>query len=234
MCGRFGIDYELPGLADYFEFDPADVADAYASRLNIAPTSDVLVVRTARSDGAVESARDAMMMRWGLIPHWTRPDALPKRPLFNARAETIDERPTFRVPFARSRCLIPAGCFYEWTASADGARVPMRIAPEGDGTPIAFAGIWSAWNGPDGWVRSCSIITTAANEFISPIHHRMPVILDRDVHEVWLDGETEPEVLRSLIQPREWEGMAIEPANPATFKRREKSGSDGAGQSTLL
>ena len=234
MCGRFGIQYDLETLASYFEFDPASVRESYAINLNIAPTTDVIVIRNARP---LDSPRQASYMRWGLIPHWTKSDAPRSRPMFNARAETIGERPAFRAPFSRQRCLIPASGFYEWTDDASGGRIPMWIRPKTSDEPLGFAGIWSHWNGPDGLVESCNIITTAANDMMSPIHHRMPVILERDTIGAWLDTDTDRSILQHLIQPREWSDMVAEPADQSLLKRKRSSASAATvpeSQSSLM
>ena len=234
MCGRFGIQYDLETLASYFEFDPASVRESYSVNLNIAPTTDVIVVRNSTLP---DLPRQATYMRWGLIPHWARADAPRSRPMFNARAETIGERPAFRATFARQRCLIPASGFYEWTDDDSGGRIPMWIHPHASDEPLGFAGIWSQWNGPDGLVESCSIITTAANDMMSPIHHRMPVILERDTIGAWLATDTDKSILQHLIQPREWSDMVYEPADPSLLKRKSRSepaAREPAPQSNLM
>ena len=117
-------------------------------------------------------------MRWGLVPSWAKDISIGNR-MINARAETLAERPSFRVAFRRRRCLVVADSFYEW--KRDGrSRIPMRISLE-SGELFGFAGLWETWNSPDGRrILSCAIVTTAANEFMAPIHDRMPVILSQD------------------------------------------------------
>ena len=234
MCGRFGIQYDLETLASYFEFDTASVRESYRINLNIAPTADVIVVTHSNHP---DSLRQAGYMRWGLIPHWVQADAPRSRPMFNARAETIGERPAFRVPFSRQRCLIPASGFYEWTDDESAGRIPMWIRPKASDEPIGFAGIWSRWDGPDGLVESCSIITTAANAMMSPIHQRMPVILERGTFGAWLDTDTDKSILQHLIQPREWDDMVAEPADQSLLKRRKSNASvarEPESQTTLM
>lgn len=216
MCGRFGIFNELGTLADAFDFEMPDLEDPYSHNLNITPTMDVLVVRSSRSPSM---RRDALPMRWGLIPPWAKPDAIRQRPLFNARAESISERPTFRVPFARQRCLIPASGFYEWAVGDAGVKMPMWVHPTDRELPIGFAGIWSYWRNGEVPMLSCSVITTAANALKSQIHHRMPVILERDHLSSWLDADFDESVLAPLLLPRDWTGMEIEPADPVLLKR---------------
>ena len=126
--------------------------------------------------------------------------------LTNARAETIAEMPSFRSAWKRRRCLIAADGFYEW--QRDGATgIPYRVSYE-DERPFAFAGLWERWNGPDGPVRSCTVVTTAANAVLAPIHHRMPVVIDPPNFARWLglEGATGDE-LHALLAPREMAGF---------------------------
>ena len=191
MCGRYGLTADPEELAQRFEF--AGDWRHLAPRYNVAPTQQVLAVV-----GGDE--RRASLMRWGLIPHWTEE---PKRgrPLINARAETVAERPAFRAAFRRRRCLVLADGFYEWQRTG-GTKRPMRIVLESGG-PFAFPGLWSVWTDPDvRRVPSCAIITTEANDLLRPIHNRMPVILPRDAEELWLDPEVvDPGAMGSLMIP---------------------------------
>ncbi|MGB8621951.1 MAG: SOS response-associated peptidase, partial [Paracoccaceae bacterium] len=128
-------------------------------------------------------------MRWGFIPHWYKaPDDGPL--LINARAETIAEKPAFRAACRARRCLIPADGFYEWTKTEEGKRLPWYIH-RSDGTPIAFAGIWQEWNGGEGPLVTCAIVTTQANAPMARIHHRMPVSIEQADWPLWLgeDGK---------------------------------------------
>ena len=136
----------------------------------------------------------------GLIPSWAKDASVGNR-LINARAETVAERNSFRSAFVRRRCLVLADGFYEWQRVGK-ARRPMRIVMK-SGEPFAFAGLWDAWRDPNGGiVRSCTIITTEANELLRPIHNRMPVILPRDLESFWLDHDVEDwEVLSDVLVP---------------------------------
>ena len=126
-------------------------------------------------------------MRWGLIPSWAKSASGGSR-MINARAETLAERPSFRTALQRRRCLVLADGFYEWQGKGSSKR-PMRITTA-SGEPFAFAGLWDGWRDPKGEVvRSCTIITTSANELLSPIHDRMPVILTRELEPLWLDQD---------------------------------------------
>jgi putative SOS response-associated peptidase YedK len=141
------------------------------------------------------------MMRWGLVPAWSKDAAIGSR-LINARAETVAEKPSFRSAYKSRRCLIPADGFYEWLKPESGPKQPYRITLAG-GAPFAMAGLWERWEkAPDGTaLETCTIITTAANEFVRPIHHRMPLILGATVHDAWLDAATPPDILSALPNP---------------------------------
>ncbi len=163
------------------------------SRYNIAPTQDVLTV-------VGDAPPRAGFTRWGLIPRWAKNHSIGSR-MINARAETVADKPSFRDTFRRRRCLVLADGFYEWRRTPSGKR-PMRIAMR-SGEPFAFAGIWSIWDDPEGnRIPTCAIITTSANELLRPIHHRMPVILPRNMEGFWLDRSIEdPSRLRSVLTP---------------------------------
>ena len=203
MCGRFVlIDWD--GVEQRFDLPESDLrhiserhaetGDSPAPRYNIAPTQDVLAVR---NDG---DGNRAGMMRWGLVPSWAKDPKIGSR-MINARAETLSERPSFRRAYRRRRCLIVADSFYEWRREGR-QRTPMRIMLE-SGETFAFAGLWETWRRPDGSrMLSCAIVTTSANELVSEIHDRMPVILDPDVESVWLDPDVDDTAaLSELLVP---------------------------------
>ena len=191
MCGRFSLVSDLEELERRFEFKFA--GDAFDKRYNIAPTQEVLTVVGGER-------RRAEFMRWGLIPHWAKDLKISSR-MINARAETAAEKPAFRDALRRRRCLVLADGFYEWQRTG-GARRPMRVVIR-SGEPFAFAGLWSVSTDPDGnRIPSCTIITTEANDVLGPIHDRMPVILPRDMEELWLDRNLEDlAALGSLLTP---------------------------------
>ena len=180
MCGRYTLIADMADLEERFQFDGAHLT--HAPRYNIAPTQTALTVTNGDS-------RRAYQMRWGLIPSWTK-SASAGRPMINARAETVAERPTFRTAFRRRRCLVLANGYYEWQRNGS-RRTPFRITLA-SGEPFAFAGLWETWRDPNGeLVRSCAIITTTANGLLSPIHDRMPVILPRELESLWLDHDVQ-------------------------------------------
>ena len=180
MFGGFSLTSDLVELARRFEFDGnlLELEPNY----NVAPTQNVLTVVGGEN-------RRGKFMRWGLIPQWAKSASIGSR-MINAKAETVAQRPAFRSAFRRRQCLVLADGFYEWQR-AGSLKKPMRIVRE-SGEPFAFAGLWAVWKDPDGnTVPSCTIITTEANDLLRPIHHRMPVILPRQMEEFWLDRDVQ-------------------------------------------
>ncbi len=227
MCGRFGLFTDLAELVELLGFELAMPADAYTPRWNIAPTTQVLAITESSGD------RTGSLMRWGLIPRWAKPETAFKRPMFNARSETVAERPTFRDSFKSRRCLVPANGFFEWRREDSRTKTPMWIH-DAASPIVTFAGIWSVWSGPDGVVESCAIMTSSPNALMEPIHNRMPVILDDEWAAIWLDDAADQTVLLEALKPREWETMQAQEANPDVGSSRN----DGAylldRQSTLF
>lgn len=202
MCGRYASTLPAEALARIFATAPA--GREIPSRWNVAPGQEAPVVRRHPASGA----RRLDLLRWGLVPHWTADPKTGRHPI-NARAETAPTAPMFRDAFARRRCLVPAAAFYEWQAPPAGAtgKPPSKLPPKlpwaiarADGAPLAFAGLWEGWRGPDGAVlRSFVILTTPANAAIAPIHERMPAILEPEAWPLWL-GETEGDAT-GLLRP---------------------------------
>ena len=198
MWGRYSLIADTGELQERFDFDGSELT--HAARYNIAPTQMAL---TVTNDGR----RRGSYMRWGLIPSWARSVSVGNR-MTNARAETVAERPSFRTAFQRRRCLVLADGFYEWERKGSSRR-PMRIMMA-SGEPFAFAGLWDAWRDSMGEVvRSCTIITTGANELLSPIHDRMPVILPRELESLWLDHDIQDyAALAGILTPYTTDEMA--------------------------
>ncbi|MBF6604083.1 MAG: SOS response-associated peptidase [Chloroflexi bacterium] len=178
MCGRFTQQRSDAELAELFDAEP--LSDDPGGHYNVAPTDAASVVVEKGERRAV--AR----YRWGLIPHWATDPSIGSR-LINARAETLASSNAFRDSLAHRRCIVPTDGFYEWRR-ADGTRQPFLIAAA-DGSPLALAGLWSGWRDPatDEIRRTFTIVTTAANEFMAPIHDRMPIVLPRHAWATWLD-----------------------------------------------
>jgi len=192
MCGRFTLQIPAELLAELFGLpDPSEIP----ARYNIAPTQQVAVIR--QLDGA---GNRLDFLKWGLIPSWAKDPSLGSK-MINARSETLEEKPAFRAPFKFRRCLVPASGFYEWEV-LEGKKVPRYFRLR-DGAPMLFAGLWESWKAPDGAsVESCTILTTAANSLIEPLHLRMPVILQTGDFPLWLDRKlTDPGELKRLFAP---------------------------------
>lgn len=190
MCGRFTLTVDPADLQ--MQLDLKEVPAQLQPRYNIAPTQPVAVV-TSAADRRVE------IFQWGLIPSWSKDPSMASR-MINARAETIHEKPAYRGPFARRRCLILADGFYEWKQLEKGKQPHyIRLA---SGEPFAFAGLWDHWTSPEGDERlTCTIITCEPNELMAQLHNRMPVILDKGMMWEWLEPEATPIGLRALLVP---------------------------------
>ncbi|MDP3984239.1 MAG: SOS response-associated peptidase [Acidimicrobiia bacterium] len=191
MCGRFSITGDLDFYAEYFGVDEIRTEPLPPS-WNVAPTDDVYVI--AEHD----NTRHIGLMKWGLVPHWAKDK---KSIQINARTETVATTSMFRDSFSRKRCLIPSDGFYEWQPAEEG-RTPHWVY-RADGHPMVFAGIWASRLDEETqqWERTCSILTTGAKGVVSSIHHRMPVALDPEVWDSWLDREiTDTETALGLIR----------------------------------
>jgi putative SOS response-associated peptidase YedK len=191
MCGRYLITSAPEAIRALFRY--AEKPD-FPPRYNIAPTQPVPIVRL---DNGV---RAFALVRWGLIPAWVK-DPHTFSLLINARGETIGEKPAFRNAMRRRRCLFPADGFYEWKAEFARKRAfCIRPRPR---QPVAFAGLWETWSGPNGEeIDTACIITTAANRLLAPIHDRMPVVIAPEAFDLWLDcAKVDAETAAALIVP---------------------------------
>jgi putative SOS response-associated peptidase YedK len=158
---------------------------SFRANFNVAPSTQVPLISRPNVDSAVDAPRVLESARWGLLPFWVK-DLKKAKPLINARAETLLESKTFKHPFMRRRCIIPAESFYEWQKTTT-KKTPVRFLLKGHRL-FGFAGIWDEWHSPEGEViKSCSIITVAANELVQPVHDRMPAILPPHMEALWLD-----------------------------------------------
>jgi putative SOS response-associated peptidase YedK len=186
MCGRFTL--KSPGRTKFDGVNRSHLPPLFP-RYNIAPSQGVLAVVQR------EAEREAVFLQWGLIPSWSKE---PKG-FINARAETLEEKPSFSESFQRRRSLIVADGFYEWARSGKW-RQPYYFQLI-DEEPFAFAAIWDAWRSDKASIESCAIITTTANEILSPIHPRMPCILDPGSYDDWLNGDASLTEMRNLLVP---------------------------------
>jgi putative SOS response-associated peptidase YedK len=194
MCGRYRLSRRKQIVEEYF--DSVSGEEDWAPRFNIAPTQAVPVIR----QNPKEPIRELSLVRWGLIPSWAK-DPSVGATMINARSETASTKPAFRDALKSRRCLIPADGFYEWARTGK-ARQPYCFEVN-EGKLFAFAGIWDRWNdASDETIETCSILTTTANAVTAAVHDRMPVILDPDGYDLWLDpGMRDVSAASELLKP---------------------------------
>jgi putative SOS response-associated peptidase YedK len=176
MCGRYTITSAPEAIRALFRYEERP---NFPPRYNVAPTQPIPIVRL------VDGKRQFALVRWGLLPSWVK-DPKTFSLLINARGESAAEKPAFRAAMKRRRCLIPADGFYEWQRAGERKR-PFYLRSR-NGAPLAFAGLWETWTGPNGEeLETAAIVTTRANRTLGPIHDRMPVIVPPDGFDLWLD-----------------------------------------------
>ncbi len=182
MCGRFAFYSPSEATAALFG---VNASLEVQPRYNIAPTQYIAAIRNSE-----DKERELTMLRWGLVPFWAKDPSIGSR-MINARAETVAEKPSFRAAYRKRRCLVLADGFYEWHTEA-GVKIPYFISLA-EQQPFAFAGLWENWQSKDSdeSIQSTAVITTAANDFMLPLHHRMPVILEPATADRWLQGDDE-------------------------------------------
>lgn len=212
MCGRFALVTAPEDLRQMVDFSNRI---NFPARYNIAPTQPVSIIRAV-------PGREMALVQWGLVAPWLKPEQVmdkSARPQINARSETITEKPSFKNAYRRRRCLIPTDGIYEWDRSIG---QPYRIY-RSDGQPFFMAGIWEIWTGADGSeIESCAIITTAANDRLSAIHHRMPAVIAPERAEPWLTTpETEAEKLLPLLGPAAEDDFTATPISKRVNKVSE-------------
>ena len=193
MCGRFTLQYSGEMLAQIFG---VKAVQNIKPRYNIAPTQQAPVVRISPTDNQLHID----YLKWGLIPSWAKDPAIGSK-MINVRSETVDEKPSFKSALKHRRCIVPASGFYEWQ-EVDGKKHPLYIRLKDDSL-MMFAGIWDHWKSPDGEaVESFSILTTSSNDLIQQLHDRMPVILNPQHKDIWLDIQvSDPEQLKPYFAP---------------------------------
>lgn len=197
MCGRFAFYSPSEATAALFAVNDALPVEA---RYNIAPTQYVAAIR---NDG--ETGRQLLMLRWGLVPFWAKDPSIGNR-MINARAETVAEKPSFRAAYKQRRSLILADGFYEWRKEGDG-KTPYFIS-KANAEPLAFAGLWESWHNKetDETLQSTTIVTTAANDFMRRLHARMPVIVEPQLADAWLqcDEQALPAAIAAMPRMQAW------------------------------
>ena len=204
MCGRFSLFEDIGSLQEQFQFEFTDDIEA---RYNIAPGQDILTV-IDRGEGRIGAK-----MRWGLIPFWADDEKIGYR-MINARAETVDEKASFKHALKQRRCLILTDGFYEW--KKDGKlKQPYRFGMKNKKT-FALAGLWENWIKDGKNITSCTIITTSPNKVTEKIHDRMPVILPEDRLDMWLDRSMDDtSKLKELLVPYDAKTMEAYPVSTA-------------------
>jgi putative SOS response-associated peptidase YedK len=235
VCGRFVSSNTPDRIASYFgasfdndpDNDPEATAEtptieALGENYNVAPTNDIYaVVADAQAHPVVRA------FHWGLVPSWAKDVKIGSK-MINARAETLAEKPAFKSLFRSKRVIVPMDGFYEWkVVPGQKAKQPYFIHRR-DGDPLAVAGLWAVWRdkaaGPDApWLHSCTVITTAANATMAPVHDRMPVLLPPTVWQQWLDPDNHDlESLSALLVPAPDDLLVMHPVSTAVNSVRNK------------
>jgi len=214
MCGRYAFFTPIEAVTRLFGVSEVHAHDL-APRYNIAPTQEVPIIRVSpflEQDQAHAAVRELALARWGLVPFWAKDLSIGNR-MINARGETVAQKPAFRAAFRKRRCLVPADGFFEWQKTASGKQPWYIHAASGE--PLALAGLWELWDAAEGGapLASCTIITTRANEFMRPLHDRMPVVLDAGGRDAWLDAATPPDRLQALLEPAAEETLEAWPVS---------------------
>lgn len=207
MCGRYRLTRDGKLIVEDFAVE-GEVE--WAPRYNIAPTDPVPAIR----QDAKSPVRHCTLMRWGLIPFWTKGSASGP-PMINGMSETAASKPAFRESVQNRRCLIPADGFYEWLRTGPKDKQPYNFGMA-DGSMFAFAGLWDRWRDATGnQILSCTILTTRPNTLVADVHNRMPAILQREDYDLWLDpGITDPARVADLLAPFDPRQMKKYPVSP--------------------
>lgn len=215
MCGRFVRKSGEGEISREFDIELNDISFLLEPSYNIAPGNQVAAA--VKSDRLTVKA-----FRWGLIPPWAKDEKVGYK-MINARAETLSVKPSFKKPFQSRRCLVIADGFYEWSGRGR-PKVPYYFHPK-DPAPMGMAGLFESWRSPDGGtLDSCTIITTAANSLMQPVHDRMPVIIAREDYRLWLDHDVfDAKALGALLRPYPPEALECHPVAPLVNSPRNNS-----------
>ena len=210
MCGRYARRGDKQKIAESFHVKETPDFAMPEADYNVAPTTFQPIIRDSRETGE----REIVLARWGLIPFFTKElSEIKGLSTINAKSEGIASARTWREPFKKRRCLVPASAFYEWDKKGEKKPYTVDLA---NGKMFAFAGLWDAWKDKDGrWLQSYAIVTTAANELMASIHDRMPVILRPRDYDRWLDREPSEQPPLDLLRPFPSDEMEMRAANPA-------------------
>ena len=205
MCGRFVLVTDLTKIKE--EFAIGKVASDFQPNWNISPGQYIPAIVQRDGQNVLES------FLWGLIPSWAKDSSIGNK-MFNARAETIAEKPSFKNAFQKRRCLIPADGFYEWL-KLEKMKKPLRFSLKSE-KPFGLAGLYETWISPEKkQINTCTIITTDSNELIQSIHNRMPVIVKKELEDFWIDPDNNnKEGLLAILKPYSSEEMTISPVDP--------------------
>jgi len=208
MCGRFDCHSEISVIKKLFKIDRLSID--YQPHYNIAPSQNIVVIRDS-------GKRELIQCRWGFIPSWAKDPKMGFK-MINARAESVAGKPAFKDAFRNQRCLVVADGFYEWVLEGK-VKQPVYIRLKSL-APVGFAGLYSVWRSPEGEdICTCTIITTDANDLLRPIHDRMPVIIPKDMEDLWLDPKiTEKEKLLPLLMPYPSDEMEFYRVSPIMNK----------------
>lgn len=190
MCGRFSLFSHIELLREYLGIESEDID--IIPRYNINPDDQIAVI-------IENNGKRLTQMQWGIIPFWSKKPKM-EYSTINARAETLDARPTFRHSFKTKRCIIPVDGFYEWKGPR-GIKTPYYFHSKNN-EPLAFAGLFDIWRSEEQTIHSTAIVTSCANDLVIPIHDRMPVILNKNEQSIWLDTSTEDlDLVRAIMKP---------------------------------
>lgn len=192
MCGRFTVQLTGGEIHELYDVAQPQLPMELPLRYNGAPTQEFAACRLDE-----EGRRVVTSLRWGLVPSWAKDKGIGAR-LINARAETVNEKPSFRGAFRARRCLVPASGWFEWQGTGRAKR-PWFLALE-DGSPLSFAALWERWDKGEDGLETFTIITTEACEHLAGIHHRQPAIIPPDRFADWLDPGSQPEQLLDLVR----------------------------------
>ena len=196
MCGRFTQTAPWEKVKKEFTVKKAAEENLFQQRYNVAPTQIVPIVRDSAND------REISTLKWGLVPSWAKDAEIGNR-MINARAETLAEKPSFREAFAKRRCIVPTSGFYEWAKTASGAKQPFYFYLK-EKDVFGFAGLWEEWIDKESGelLETFTIITTAANDVLKPVHDRMSVIVKAENYDEWLDPKfKDTSKLEKLLAP---------------------------------